>query len=318
MAGLDKFLYRLARRGELAYAKLQGKTVVDAGSTTIKVLLKDSSGKILLATGTTVPTDSVPGYAKGCIFIDTDVGAGSQGAYINVGTNAACNFDVITTIGTGDVDTTQLADDAVTLAKLDAIARGSIIVGGADDAPTALSAKTDKQILIGNGTDLKSVAVSGDVTIANTGAVTIGAKKVLSTMLADAVLHVDKVSISKEDILTATTIKTLVAAPPEGYYLEFLSASLTYKYATAPYTDGGNISIGWVGGAALTGVASAADSFGKGSDTILQFVPLSTAANTLVKETALGLQTAGQFTDPGTAAGTAEVTIAYRILPIEA
>ena len=111
--------------------------------------------------------------------------------------------------------------------------------------------------------------------------------------------------------------ETLVAAPATGYYLDFISATLTFKYSTAQYTGGGNISIGFVGGSALTGVASAANSFGKGSDTILQFVPLSTAANTLVKETALGLLTAGTFTDPGTAAGTAEVTIAYRILPIE-
>lgn len=312
MAGLDKFLYRLARKGEIPFVKLQGKTV-----SSIKVLAYDSAGKILLATGTTVPSDSGAGYAKGCIFIDTDVGAGSQGMYINVGTTAACNFDVITTIGTGDVGTNELADNSVTTDKLYDIARGSLIVGGASNAPTALSAKTSGQILVGDGTDLKSVAVAGDVTLAANGTVTIGAKKVLSTMLADAVLHVDKVSISKTDILTATTIKTLVAAPATGYYLEFVSATLTFKYATAQYTGGGNISIGWVGGAALTGVASAANSFGKGSDTILQFVPLSTAANTLVKETALGLQTAGQFTDPGTAAGTAEVTIAYRILPIE-
>jgi hypothetical protein len=312
MAGLDKFLYRLARKGEIPYLKLQGKTV-----SSVKILAYDSAGKILLATGTTVPSDSGAGYAKGCIFIDTDVGAGSQGMYINVGTTAACNFDVITTIGTGDVGTTEIEDDAITLAKMAALAQGSIIVGGAANAPTALSAKGSAKILVGDGTDLKSVAVIGDVTLAANGTVTIGAKKVLSTMLADAVLHVDKVSLSKADILTATTIKTLVAAPATGYYLEFVSATLTFKYSTAQYTGGGNISIGWVGGAALTGIASAANSFGKGSDTILQFVPLSTAANTLVKETALGLQTAGQFTDPGTAAGTAEVTIAYRILPIE-
>jgi len=314
MAGLDKFLYRLMRVGEFPGSlKVLGKTVSG-----VKILLKDSAGKILLATGTTVPTDSTAGYAKGCIFIDTDVGAGSQGAYVNVGTTAACNFDVLTTIGANDVVTASIADDAVTLDKLVNITRGSMLVGGAANAPTELAAKASGQILVGNGTDLKSVAVSGDVTIAANGAVTIGAKKVLSTMLADAVLHVDKISLSKEDILTATTIKTLVAAPAEGYYLEFISASLTIKYSTAAYTGGGNISIGWVGGAALTGIASAANSFGKASDAILQFVPLSTAANTLVKETALGLQTAGQFTDPSTAAGTAEVTIAYRILPIEA
>lgn len=302
----------LLMRGVIPFIKLTGRTVG-----TIKVLMRDSSGNILLATGTTVPSDSDTGYAKGCIFIDTDVGAGSQGVYINVGTTSACNFDVVGTIASDSVATANIQDDAVTLAKLVNITRGSILVGGVAAAPTELAAKTSGQILVGDGTDLKSVAVSGDVTLSSAGAITIGAKKVLSSMLADATLHVDTVSISKAEILTATTIKTLVAAPATGYYLDFISATLTFKYATAQYTGGGNISIGWVGGAALTGIASAANSFGKGSDAILQFVPLSTAANTLVKETALGLQTAGQFTDPGTAAGTAEVTIAYRILPIE-
>lgn len=309
---LDRLIYRFIRKGELPFVKLLGSTA--SGVTT---LLKDSSGNILLATGTTVPSDGGSGYAKGCLFIDTDVGAGSQGIYSNVGTTTACNFDVSVSVGAGDIDTTQLADDAVTLAKMDSLAQGSIIVGGAADAPSALAAETSAQILIGDGTDLVSVPVSGDVTIAADGAVTIGAKKVLSSMLADAVLHVDKVSISKAEILTATTIKTLVAAPATGYYLDFIDATLTIKYSTAAYTGGGNISIGWVGGSALTGIVSAANSFGAGADSIWRFAPTTTAGVALMKETAIGLQTAGQFTDPGTAAGTAECTIAYRILPIE-
>lgn len=132
-----------------------------------------------------------------------------------------------------------------------------------------------------------------------------------------SVLQVDTVSISKTDILTATTIKTLVAAPATGYYIDYIGASLTCKYATAAYTGGGNLTIGWVGGAAITGILSAANSFGASADKLYSFPPLSTAAYALVKETALGLQTASQFTDPGTAAGTAECTIAYRVLPIE-
>ncbi|MFA5409078.1 MAG: capsid cement protein, partial [Bacilli bacterium] len=78
----------------------------------------------------------------------------------------------------GAIATEDLADGAVTLEKLYAIAQGSIIVGGDANAPTALAAGTSGQILIGNGTDLKSVAVSGDVTIDATGVTTIGAGKV--------------------------------------------------------------------------------------------------------------------------------------------
>lgn len=68
--------------------------------------------------------------------------------------------------------------------KLNTIARGSVRVGLTNNVAGDLVAKTDKQILIGDGNDLKSVAVSGDVTISNTGAVTIGNNKVTNAKLA--------------------------------------------------------------------------------------------------------------------------------------
>lgn len=104
----------------------------------------------------------------------------------NTGTTSTLTVDSLAA-GAGTVGTTELADDAVTLAKLADIARGSIIVGGASNAPTALSAKTSGQILVGDGTDLASVAVSGDVTMASTGAVTVGPGKITNTMLAGSI-----------------------------------------------------------------------------------------------------------------------------------
>ncbi len=90
--------------------------------------------------------------------------------------------------GTGSVQTAHLADDAVTLAKLDAIAQGSLIVGGSSNAPTALNAKASGQILVGDGTDVASVAVSGDATLAANGALTIAAGAVEHGMLNDNVI----------------------------------------------------------------------------------------------------------------------------------
>jgi len=86
-----------------------------------------------------------------------------------------------------DVDTLQLKDDAVTNAKLANISQGSVKVGGASDAPTDLDAKTDGSILIGDGTDVNSVAVTGDVTIDNAGITAIGATKVTDAMINDDV-----------------------------------------------------------------------------------------------------------------------------------
>lgn len=136
-----------------------------------------------------------------------------------------------------------------------------------------------------------------------------------SAEIDSSLIQVDSIALTPTDICTATTIKTLVAAPATGYFIEFISATLSYKYAGAGYGGGGNLTIGWVGGAALTGVLSAANSFGATSDKLYTFVPLATAAQAAVKETALGLQTAGTFT-LGSATGTGLVTVAYRVLPI--
>lgn len=85
------------------------------------------------------------------------------------------------------IRTAQIQDDAVTNDILANIAQGSVKVGGASDAPTDLVAKTDGYILIGDGSDINSVAVSGDVTITNSGVVSIGATKVVDSMLNDDV-----------------------------------------------------------------------------------------------------------------------------------
>ena len=70
-----------------------GGSVVATGVT---ALLKDGDGKVLLATGTTVPSDGGTKYAKGCLFIDTDVATGTTGLYCNKGTAASCAFTAVT------------------------------------------------------------------------------------------------------------------------------------------------------------------------------------------------------------------------------
>ena len=65
-------------------------------SVAITVMLADNNGDILLATGTTVPTDTSSGYAKGCLFIDTDVATGTTGLYCNKGTNTSSQFTAVT------------------------------------------------------------------------------------------------------------------------------------------------------------------------------------------------------------------------------
>ena len=65
------------------------------GSTAVTILGKDKSGMITKAQGATVPTDASAGAAVGCIFFDTDSGAGTT-IYINEGSTTSCDFNALT------------------------------------------------------------------------------------------------------------------------------------------------------------------------------------------------------------------------------
>jgi hypothetical protein len=112
----------------------------------------------------------------------------------------------------GAIDTVHIADDQVTNAKLANITRGSVKVGGALNAPTDLDAKTDGYILVGDGTDVNSVAVSGDVTLSNAGAVTIADNAVTNAKLADITRGSIKVG-------GTSNVPTDLDAKTDGYIL---------------------------------------------------------------------------------------------------
>lgn len=71
------------------------------------------------------------------------------------------------------VGTTELEPDAVTNTILANMTRGTIKVGGTSNAPTDRDFKASGQIPIGDGTDILPKAISGDATLAASGALTI-------------------------------------------------------------------------------------------------------------------------------------------------
>jgi len=105
----------------------------------------------------------------------------------------------------------------------------------------------------------------------------------------------------------------LVPDPAAGSLVELISCVMSYTYATAAYTGGGNITVNSDGGSALTGLISYASSIGAGASNITQFVPLSTAGNTLISAKGFNLVAAAAPTQPGTAAGTVKVYTRYRL-----
>ena len=103
-------------------------------------------------------------------------------------TNAMMADDAIDSdqIAANAVTTAKITDANVTLAKIANAAANTVIVRDANSSGV-LSAKavTNTQILIGDGTGFTAAALSGDVTMTNEGAVTIGSGVVKTGMIAD-------------------------------------------------------------------------------------------------------------------------------------
>ena len=74
----------------------------------------------------------------------------------------------------GYLNPSLLPDAELSLDKLENLSRGNILVGNSSNRPSALDANDSGKILIGDGTDLNSVAVTGDITINSSGVTAIG------------------------------------------------------------------------------------------------------------------------------------------------
>jgi len=62
----------------------------------LAVYIRDQDGNIMLASGTTVPTDGDAGYGSSCIFMDDDSTDSGTGLYKNIGTATSCDFNAVT------------------------------------------------------------------------------------------------------------------------------------------------------------------------------------------------------------------------------
>lgn len=104
----------------------------------------------------------------------------------------------------------------------------------------------------------------------------------------------------------------VVPAAPTGFVNVLHRAIVSYTFATAAFTGGGNttFNIG-LGGAALTGLIATTTLWQNASSIIQEFVPLSTVAFPVTTATSINLVTASAITNPGTAAGTCKVYAWY-------
>ena len=232
-----------------------GTSTLNTGNATVDNLVNDSSvansritgsftgsfvGDGTGLTGTGLDIDSLSALGGTGLhqtqdhFVFSDNGTEKKITFSNLEDAIFGNVSSDVTIAAGGAAT--IANDAVDNNKLANIARGSIKVGGGSNAPTDLDAKGDGKILVGDGTDVASVAVSGDISLANDGAVTIASNAVEGSMLNSNVAGTgldygsNELSVDVSDFMTnGSNNRVLTATGTDGQNAE---ANLTFDGST--------------------------------------------------------------------------------------
>lgn len=198
-------------------------------------------------------------------------------------------------------------------------ARGDILRRGAS-AWERLAAKTAGQVLIGDGADVVSLALTGDVTVTGAGVTAIGAAKVLPSMLAANTTQTATGTITSADIVATGAGKfghadgyPLVAPVGAHNAPEFISAVLIHDYAGAAYGAGGDVTVNLTAGAAQSDLVAAANFCGAGSDkVVLLRHPTASAGVAMVENAGLSLVSSAAFT-LGSATGVIRYAVMYRV-----
>jgi hypothetical protein len=167
----------------------------------------------------------------------------------------------------------------------------------------------------------KIVDLSTSIAYVNTGtvAVPVWSRGSSTATIDPQVVQLATVSLAAADLIDTASGKLshangliVVPAAPTGYVNVLHRAIVSFTFGVAAYTGGGNttFNIG-AGGAALTGLIATTTLWQNASSIIQEFVPLSTVAFPITKETSINLKTASAITNPGTATGTAKVYAWY-------
>jgi hypothetical protein len=112
----------------------------------------------------------------------------------------------LTITGSGSIDSTKITNKTISNSKLTAT-RGYIKVGQAGNWLGDLNAKTNGYILLGNGTDLISTAVTGVINISSAGLTTLNAT--IDPSMVTTQVNTESISV-KIDSLEYDAIKILV------------------------------------------------------------------------------------------------------------
>jgi hypothetical protein len=201
----DISTYVSASVGDITAVSLTGDSggALSVSSGTAGFTLTGGTGITTSGSGTTITIagSDASTSAKGIAQFSSDNFAASSGTITikdggivtaelaaDAVTSAKIADDAVTSdhIATNAVVTDSITDANVTLAKIANAAANTVIVRDANSSGV-LSAKAvaDTQLLIGDGTGFTAATLSGDVSMANDGAVTIANNAVETAMISD-------------------------------------------------------------------------------------------------------------------------------------
>ena len=172
----------MTNAGAVTVTKIQGEAV-SSTSPTNDQYMKYSAGSSEWQMVSIVGTDKLT--TKGDLLVYNTVDSETR---LPVGANGLVLTADSTATNGVDWSAVSAADESITNAKLAHMAANTVKVRDANSSgDPSDKAVADTQILIGDGTGFTAAALSGDVTMANTGAVTIASTAVENSMVATGI-----------------------------------------------------------------------------------------------------------------------------------
>ena len=146
-------------------SSVQDKDIVfkgDDGGSAVTALTLDMSDAGAATFNNAITSGAVITSGAGLVIADAgNIGSASDTDAIAIASNGVVTFSQVPVLPNDTIETADIQDNAVTLAKMAGLARGKLIIGNASGDPTALAAGSANYVLTSDGTDIAWAEASG-------------------------------------------------------------------------------------------------------------------------------------------------------------